>query len=242
MISMTPVMVTAGRSSTRRWTSASTTSRTDRPFVTYTRNGSEHRIDCDFIAGCDGSHGVSREMIPRHLVHTYERTYPFGWLGVLSETPPVHDELIYANHRRGFALCSMRNPMLSRYYVQCPLDDTVEDWPDERFWDELRSRLPGEVAAAIVTGPSIEKSIAPLRSSVTEHVAQGDDVLAGDAAQVGRSPPPDADQGDVELLVGRSALGRRRAGGDPNAGPDGGRGPKHLTSGKSFCHVDFSFG
>jgi p-hydroxybenzoate 3-monooxygenase len=156
----------------------------DTPYVTFRREGQEQRIDCDFVAGCDGFHGVSRLTIPQGVRQDLEREYPFGWLGILSETPPVSHELIYANHPRGFALCTMRNTGLSRYYVQCPLEDTVEDWPDDRFWDELRARLPDAVATAIVTGPSIEKSIAPLRSFVSEPMRFGRLFLAGDAAHI----------------------------------------------------------
>ena len=154
------------------------------PFVTFERDGREERIDCDFVAGCDGSHGVSRTTIPASVRHEYEREYPFGWLGVLSQTPPVSHELIYANHATGFALCSMRNASLSRYYVQCPLEASLDDWPDDRFWDELRARLPAAVAAALVAGPSIERSIAPLRSFVTEPMHHGRLFLAGDAAHI----------------------------------------------------------
>jgi len=157
---------------------------TDAPFVTYTRHGEQHRIDCDFIAGCDGYHGVSRVSMPSGLLQTFEKVYPFGWLGVLSETPPVNDELIYANHERGFALCSMRNEMLSRYYVQCPLDTDLDAWPDDRFWDELKRRLPQHAAESLVTGPSIEKSIAPLRSFVAEPMRFERLLLAGDAAHI----------------------------------------------------------
>src|SRR5262249_50694317 len=153
-------------------------------FVTFTRRGASSRLDCDFVAGCDGQHGVSRAAIPASLLQTYERTYPFGWLGVLSETPPVSDELIYANHERGFALCSMRSATRSRYYVQCPLDTKLGDWPDTRFWDDLRARLPESVAARLVSGPSIEKSIAPLRSFVAEPMRYGALFLAGDAAHI----------------------------------------------------------
>ena len=157
---------------------------TARPWVTYTKGGVEHRVDADFVAGCDGFHGVARSMLPTSVVKTYERVYPFGWVGVLSETPPVSDELIYAQHERGFALCSMRNPMLSRYYVQCPLDDTVEAWTDDRFWDELRRRIPPDAAEQLVTGPSIEKSVTPLRSFVAEPLRHGSLFLAGDAAHI----------------------------------------------------------
>jgi p-hydroxybenzoate 3-monooxygenase len=156
----------------------------DAPFVTYRKDGQDHRIDCDFIAGCDGFHGVSRQTIPASVRREYEKVYPFGWLGVLSETPPVHDELIYAASPRGFALCSMRNANLSRYYVQCPLTDRVEDWSDQAFWTELRRRLPPEVAERLITGPSIEKSIAPLRSFVTEPMRWGRLFLCGDAAHI----------------------------------------------------------
>ena len=153
------------------------------PYVTYTKDGETHRVDCDFIAGCDGFHGVSRQAIPVAKRREYEKVYPFGWLGILSETPPL-PSLIYANSGRGFALCSMRNPRLSRYYVQCGLDADLDDWPDHRFWAELKARYPKEVAQAIVTGPSIEKSIAPLRSFVSEPMAHGRLFLAGDAAHI----------------------------------------------------------
>ncbi|WP_347312681.1 4-hydroxybenzoate 3-monooxygenase [Defluviimonas sp. SAOS-178_SWC] len=157
---------------------------TDKPYVTYRQNGNGHRIDCDFIAGCDGFHGVSRQTIPLSVRREYEKTYPFGWLGILSRTPPVHDELIYANSERGFALCSMRSASLSRYYIQCALSDHPEDWTDAAFWDELKRRLPADVAERLVTGPSIEKSIAPLRSFVTEPMRWGRLFLCGDAAHI----------------------------------------------------------
>jgi p-hydroxybenzoate 3-monooxygenase len=156
---------------------------TDHPYVTYVKDGLTHRIDCDFVAGCDGGHGVSRSVIPDEVQRVYEKVYPFGWLGILSETPPLHD-LIYCNSARGFALASQRNPMLSRYYVQCSLEDSVEDWPDDRFWDELLRRFPADTAAQIVTGPSIEKSIAPIRSFVSEPMRHGRLFLAGDAAHI----------------------------------------------------------
>ncbi len=156
----------------------------DSPFVTYRLGGESCRLDCDFIAGCDGFHGVSRQTIPPDIIRLYEKVYPFGWLGVLSETPPVSEELIYANHERGFALCSMRSRTLSRYYVQCPLNDKPSDWSDERFWDELKSRLPSAAANRLVTGPSVEKSIAPLRSFVAEPLRYGRLFLAGDAAHI----------------------------------------------------------
>jgi p-hydroxybenzoate 3-monooxygenase len=154
------------------------------PYVTFVRGGERQRIDCTFVTGCDGSHGVSGAHMPAARVRTYERIYPFGWLGVLSETPPVDEELIYANHARGFALCSMRHEMLSRYYIQCPLDTDLEAWPDERFWEELRARLPPDAAERLVTGSSIEKSITPLRSYVAEPMRHGRLFLAGDAAHV----------------------------------------------------------
>jgi p-hydroxybenzoate 3-monooxygenase len=154
------------------------------PYVTFVHEGRTHRVDCHYIAGCDGSHGVSRTVMPATVLRTYERVYPFGWLGILSETPPVDKELVYAHSERGFALCSMRHSMLSRYYVQCPVDDDVDDWPDERFWSELRGRLPHEVAERLVTGPSIERSLTPLRSFVAEPMRYGRLVLAGDAAHV----------------------------------------------------------
>ncbi len=157
---------------------------TDHPRVTYTKDGTTHEVHCDFIAGCDGYHGVSRASAPAGALQTYERIYPFGWLGVLSETPPVSEELIYANHERGFALCSMRSHTRSRYYVQCSLDDKAENWSDDAFWDELRLRLAPELAEILVTGPSIEKSIAPLRSFVAEPMRFGRLFLAGDAAHI----------------------------------------------------------
>lgn len=156
----------------------------DRPWVGYEVAGSSQRLDCELIAGCDGFHGVSRHAIPTATRTELELVYPFGWLGVLSETPPVDEELIYCNHPRGFALCSMRHSMLSRYYVQCDLSDAVEDWPDDRFWEELTTRMPSGPAARLVTGPSIEKSIAPLRSFVVEPMRHGNLFLAGDAAHI----------------------------------------------------------
>jgi p-hydroxybenzoate 3-monooxygenase len=156
----------------------------DKPFVTYEKDGTTLCIECDFIAGCDGFHGVSRKSIPEASIRTYERTYPFGWLGILAEVPPADHELIYASHAKGFALCSMRSKRRSRYYVQCPLDERIEDWSDERFWDELRSRLPPDAAERVVTGPSFEKSIAPLRSFVAEPMRFGRLFLVGDAAHI----------------------------------------------------------
>ncbi|MEP7452354.1 4-hydroxybenzoate 3-monooxygenase [Phyllobacterium sp. SB3] len=154
------------------------------PYVTYEKDGTTHRIDCDYIAGCDGYHGISRKSVPEDAIRTFEKVYPFGWLGVLAEVHPVRDELIYASHERGFALCSMRSLTRSRYYVQCPLDDKIEDWADNRFWDELRRRLPAEDAEALITGPSFEKSIAPLRSFVAEPMRFGRLFLVGDAAHI----------------------------------------------------------
>lgn len=157
---------------------------TDRPHVTYRAGGEARRIDCDFIAGCDGFHGVSRQAIPLGVRREYEKVYPFGWLGILSRTPPVNPELIYANSPRGFALCSMRSDTLSRYYIQCSLSDKPEDWTDAAFWQELKRRIPADQAEALVTGPSIEKSIAPLRSFVTEPMRWGRLFLCGDAAHI----------------------------------------------------------
>ena len=154
------------------------------PRVRYHADGRDLEVECDFIAGCDGFHGVSRKSMPASSIRTYERVYPFGWLGVLSETRPVSDELIYVSHERGFALCSMRSPTRSRCYVQCSLAEDVDQWPDERFWDELRGRLDPKTADALVTGPSIEKSIAPLRSFVAEPMRSGRLLLAGDAAHI----------------------------------------------------------
>lgn len=155
----------------------------DRPSVRYTHNGVTDRIEADFVVGCDGFHGAARKAIPSSVLRTYEKDYPFGWLGIMSETPPLPD-LVYANHENGFALASQRNPMLSRYYVQCPLEDTVEEWSDDRFWTELTTRLGPDVGAKVVTGPSIEKSIAPLRSFVAEPMRYGNLFLAGDAAHI----------------------------------------------------------
>jgi p-hydroxybenzoate 3-monooxygenase len=156
----------------------------DHPKVRYVKDGVAHELACDFIAGCDGFHGVARQSPPAGAVSHFERVYPFGWMGLLSDTPPVSPELIYSNHERGFALCSMRSTHRSRYYVQCSLAEDVEQWPDERFWDELRRRLDPETAAKVVTGPSIEKSIAPLRSFVAEPMRFGRLFLAGDAAHI----------------------------------------------------------
>jgi p-hydroxybenzoate 3-monooxygenase len=158
--------------------------KSDKPYVTY-RDGDEIvRIDCDYVIGADGFHGVSRKSIPKTVLKEYEKVYPFGWLGVLSRTKPVSPELVYARHERGFALCSLRSQVLSRYYIQVPLTDTVEDWSDEAFWGELKRRLPAEVGNKLITGPSIEKSIAPLRSFVAEPMRWGNLFLAGDAAHI----------------------------------------------------------
>jgi p-hydroxybenzoate 3-monooxygenase len=155
-----------------------------RPRVRYRHDGAEHEVECDFIAGCDGFHGVARASVPPSAIRTYERVYPFGWLGLLSDTPPVSHELIYVRHAHGFALCSMRSPTRSRYYVQCSLAEQVDAWPDERFWETLKLRLDDEARRALVTGPSIEKSIAPLRSFVAEPMRFGRLFLAGDAAHI----------------------------------------------------------
>ena len=155
-----------------------------KPRVRYRKDGKQHEIECDFIAGCDGYHGVSRQSVPAKSIQSYERVYPFGWLGILSETPPVSEELIYVRHERGFALCSMRSPTRSRYYIQCSIEDDVEQWSDDCFWDELKRRLDEEAASTIVTGPSIEKSIAPLRSFVAEPMRFCSLFLAGDAAHI----------------------------------------------------------
>ena len=176
----------------------------DRPSVRYAKDGATHELQCDFIAGCDGYHGISRQSVPSESLHTFERVYPFGWLGVLSETPPVSHELIYSNHERGFALCSMRSATRSRYYLQCSSDDKAERWSDDAFWYELRLRLDPAAAEALVTGASIEKSIAPLRSFVAEPMRFGRLFLAGDAAHI--VPPTGAKglnlaAGDVGLLA-----------------------------------------
>ena len=154
------------------------------PYVTYRSGDDIVRIDCDYVIGADGFHGVSRKSIPKDVLREYEKVYPFGWLGVLSRTKPVSPELIYSRTDRGFALCSLRSQVLSRYYLQVPLSDTVEDWSDDKFWDELKRRLPADVAAKLITGASIEKSIAPLRSFVAEPMRYGNLFLAGDAAHI----------------------------------------------------------
>jgi len=154
------------------------------PTIRYTHGGRTHELTCDFVAGCDGYHGVCRRSVPPGAMQNFERIYPFGWLGILADVPPAAHELIYSNHERGFALCSMRSLNRSRYYVQCGLDEKPEAWPDARFWDELRRRLPAPVAEAVTTGPSIEKSIAPLRSFVVEPLKFGRLFLVGDAAHI----------------------------------------------------------
>jgi len=154
------------------------------PFVTYRKDNAEHRVDCDYVIGADGFHGVSRKSIPADVLKEYEKIYPFGWLGVLSRTKPVSPELIYAKHDRGFALCSLRSQVLSRYYIQVPLSDSADNWSDDAFWTELKRRLPSEVAEQLITGATIEKSIAPLRSYVAEPMRYGNLFLAGDAAHI----------------------------------------------------------
>lgn len=155
-----------------------------KPYVTYRKDNAECRIDCDYVIGADGFHGVSRKSIPPDVLKEYEKVYPFGWLGVLSRTKPVSPELIYAKHDRGFALCSLRSQVLSRYYIQVPLSDSVDNWSDDEFWAELKRRLPAEVAGQLITGATIEKSIAPLRSYVAEPMRYGNLFLAGDAAHI----------------------------------------------------------
>ncbi len=202
----------------------------DAPFVTWRSGDETLRVDCDYVIGADGFHGVSRKSIPNGVLREYEKVYPFGWLGVLSRTKPVSGELIYARHERGFALCSMRSQVLSRYYIQVPLSDRVEDWSDDAFWAELKRRLPDEVAARLITGPSIEKSVAPLRSYVAEPMRYGRLFLAGDAAHI---VPPTGARGlntaasDVYYLYRghlRSLQDRRRNGARRLFGPGAGAG------------------
>lgn len=187
------------------------------PKVSFKHEGQSVEINCDFIAGCDGFHGVSRKSIPEQSITTYERIYPFGWLGLLADVPPVGDELIYANHPRGFALCSMRSKTRTRCYIQCDIDDRVENWSDDAIWDELRRRLPDEIAESVTTGPSFEKSIAPLRSFVAEPMRFGRLFLAGDAAHI---VPPTGAKGlnlaasDVHYLS--EAIGEYYADGSKN--------------------------
>ncbi|WP_313451133.1 4-hydroxybenzoate 3-monooxygenase [Pseudomonas rhodesiae] len=158
--------------------------KSDRPWLTFEHQGQALRLECDYIAGCDGFHGVARQSIPPESLTIFERVYPFGWLGILADTPPVHEELVYAKHPRGFALCSMRSPTRSRYYLQVPADEDLEQWSDARFWEELKRRLPAALAEQLVTGPAIEKSIAPLRSFVVEPMQYGRLFLLGDAAHI----------------------------------------------------------
>ena len=173
------------------------------PRVRYRQDGQTHEIECDFIAGCDGFHGVCRASVPAAALQTFEKVYPFGWLGLLADVPPLAHELLYVNHERGFALCSMRSQTRSRYYLQCALDDDIRQWTDEAFWAELKRRLPADSAKHLVTGASLEKSIAPLRSFVTEPMRFGRLFLAGDAAHI---VPPTGAKGlnlaasDVGLL------------------------------------------
>jgi p-hydroxybenzoate 3-monooxygenase len=186
----------------------------ERPKVRYVKDGRSFEVDCDYVAGCDGFHGVSRPTIPEEILRTYERVYPFGWLGVLVDRPPAADELIYVNHPRGFALCSMRSKTRSRYYLQCGLEERVDEWPDDKFWEELGRRLDPEVAKSLRTGPSIEKSIAPLRSFVAEPMRFGRLFLVGDAAHI---VPPTGAKGlnlaasDVAYLSG-ALIGRYKNG------------------------------
>ncbi|WP_177413579.1 4-hydroxybenzoate 3-monooxygenase [Pseudomonas sp. R4-34-07] len=158
--------------------------KSERPWLTFEHQGQAFRLECDYVAGCDGFHGVARQSIPPEALQVFERVYPFGWLGMLADTPPVHPELVYAKHPRGFALCSMRSPTRSRYYLQVPAQEPLADWSDERFWDELKTRLPADLAERLVTGPSLEKSIAPLRSFVVEPMQYGRLFLLGDAAHI----------------------------------------------------------
>ncbi|CAN5918298.1 4-hydroxybenzoate 3-monooxygenase [soil metagenome] len=189
---------------------------TAKPRLSYCADGQSRELACDFIAGCDGFHGVSRPSLPESLGQTYQRDYPFGWLGILADVPPCSEELIYASHARGFALASMRSPTRSRYYIQCGLDEKIEDWPDERIWDELKRRLGPQTEPHITTGPAIEKSIAPLRSFVSAPMAHGRLFLAGDAAHI---VPPTGAKGlnlaasDVHYLC-RALLAHYREGSD----------------------------
>lgn len=190
---------------------------TDSPRVTYRKDGRTHELACDYVAGCDGFHGVSRKSAPANVLREFERVYPFGWLGVLADVPPVREELTYANHERGFSLCSMRSMTRSRYYIQVPVEEEAQAWSDEAFWDELRRRLPADMAEEMITGPSIEKSIAPLRSFVAEPLRFGRLFLAGDAAHI---VPPTGAKGlnlaaaDVRVLA--RALTALYRDGDPH--------------------------
>ena len=177
----------------------------DRPSVTWRQDGAEHRLDCDFVVGCDGFHGISRAAIPADVLRVFERVYPFGWLGVLADVPPADHELIYANHERGFALASMRSSTRSRYYVQCALDEDLAQWSDDRFWDELCVRLGPDMAARVTRGPCFEKAIAPLRSFVAEPMRWGRLFLAGDAAHI---VPPTGAKGMNLAVSDVTMLGR----------------------------------
>lgn len=177
----------------------------DRPSVTWRQDGAEHRLDCDFVVGCDGFHGISRAAIPADVLRVFERVYPFGWLGVLADVPPADHELIYANHERGFALASMRSSTRSRYYVQCALDEDLTQWSDDRFWDELCVRLGPDMAARVTRGPCFEKAIAPLRSFVAEPMRWGRLFLAGDAAHI---VPPTGAKGMNLAVSDVTMLGR----------------------------------
>ncbi|ATP18713.1 MULTISPECIES: 4-hydroxybenzoate 3-monooxygenase [Sphingobium] len=193
----------------------------DHPVVRWRQDGVTQALQCDYVVGCDGYHGVSRNSIPAHVLRTFERVYPFGWLGILADVPPADHELIYANHERGFALASMRSPTRSRYYIQCGLDEQVEDWSDDRFWDELCLRLGPDAASRVTRGPSFEKSIAPLRSFVSEPMRWGRLFLAGDAAHI---VPPTGAKGlnlaasDV-IMLSEALVDHYRGGSD--AGLDG---------------------
>ncbi len=193
----------------------------DHPVVRWRQDGVAQELQCDYVVGCDGYHGVSRNSIPAHVLRTFERVYPFGWLGILADVPPADHELIYANHERGFALASMRSPTRSRYYIQCGLDEQVEDWSDDRFWDELCLRLGPDAASRVTRGPSFEKSIAPLRSFVSEPMRWGRLFLAGDAAHI---VPPTGAKGlnlaasDV-IMLSEALIDHYRGGSD--AGLDG---------------------
>jgi p-hydroxybenzoate 3-monooxygenase len=193
----------------------------DHPVVRWRQDGVAQELQCDYVVGCDGYHGVSRNSIPAHVLRTFERVYPFGWLGILADVPPADHELIYANHERGFALASMRSPTRSRYYIQCGLDEQVEDWSDDRFWDELCLRLGPDAASRVTCGPSFEKSIAPLRSFVSEPMRWGRLFLAGDAAHI---VPPTGAKGlnlaasDV-IMLSEALVDHYRGGSD--AGLDG---------------------
>ena len=171
---------------------------TDAPFVTFRSPAGDHRLECDFVAGCDGFHGACRQAVPADRIRTFQRSYPFGWLGLLAPAPPIQDEMIYAHHGRGFALCTSDNPLSSRYFLQCPADDGVDNWPDERFYDELQARLPETVVAQLQRAPSIGKSFVPLRSFVAEPMRHGRLFLAGTAAHV---VPPTGAKG-LNLAVG----------------------------------------